>query len=169
MKLIFLDFDGVMNSERYFNNSVFLTETKGMDWDEIMLIAHHTHLDRDAIQLINQLVDRSGASVVVSSTWRQHYSIDELNQMLKDRGATFTIIAATPVHRSHYIGWGMSNVIRGKEIQEYLDETVQPVQFVILDDINNMAHLSDHLVLTDEDVGITQEDIEKALKILSEE
>jgi HAD domain in Swiss Army Knife RNA repair proteins len=169
MKLIFLDFDGVMNSERYFDSITFQTETKGMDWDEIMLIAHHTHLDRDAIQLINQLVDRSEASVIVSSTWRQHYTIDELNKMLKNRGATFNIIAPTPVHRSGYVSWGMSNVIRGKEIQEYLDEIEKPVQFVILDDIDNMTHLSDHLVLTNEDVGITQEDIEKALKILSEE
>lgn len=179
MKLIFLDFDGVMNSDKYFSSPSFKEETKGMSWEEIMLIAHHTHLDRAAILLVNQLVDRASAclaenglntsvSVIVSSTWRQHYSIDELNEMLVNRGATFTITGATPVHRS-YLGWGMANAIRGHEIQDYLDEIHVPVQFVILDDIDNMEHLSDHLVLTDEGEGITQADIEKALQILSEE
>ncbi len=168
MNLIFLDFDGVMNSDKYFAGPIFKNETKDMDWDEIMLIAHHTHLDRDAIQLVNQLVVRSGASVVVSSTWRQHYSIDELNKMLADRGATFNIIAATPVHRS-YLGWGLQHTIRGHEIQDYLDGVLEPVQFVILDDIDNMDHLSNHLVLTDESIGLTSEDVEKALQILSEE
>jgi stalled ribosome rescue protein Dom34 len=169
MKFIFLDFDGVLNSDKYFDSPIFKNETKGMGWNEIMLIVHHTHLDRDAIQLINQLVNKSEASVVVSSTWRQKYSIDELNEMLTARGATFTIIAATPIHRCTYVGWGMQEVIRGHEIQDYLNGVEAPVQFVILDDINNMDQLTDHLVLTDESVGITSADIDKALQILSEE
>lgn len=177
-----MDFDGVLNSNRYFDSASFKRETMGMDWNEIMLIAHHTHLDHKGIQLVNQLIDRRNAfleesgsdervQVVVSSTWRLHYTIDELNAMLIDRGSTFAIVDKTPSHNHHY-GWGswmLNGGIRGNEIQEYLDGVPEPVQFVILDDIDNMLHLSNHLVLTDEAVGVTDKDIEKALQILSEE
>lgn len=163
MKYIFLDFDGVINSNIYFDTPTFKEQTAGQSWAEIMLISIHTHMDPEAIKLLNSLVELSKAKVIVSSTWRLRYSIDELNEMLRGRGATFELIGATPSLDS---GWG-GTVPRGFEIESYinsLDES--PESFVILDDINNMAHLTEFLVLTDEDCGLTKSDVDKALEIL---
>jgi histidinol phosphatase-like enzyme len=164
MKIIFLDIDGVLNSSDYVNSLPYLMETKDMSDAEIMLIAHHTHLDPLAIKVLNDLVKRSGAEVVLSSTWRAKYSVDEMNKMLKDRGAEFTISAATPI----LFGKLSSRIPRGKEIAHYLKmlET-QPDSFVIIDDHDDMIHLKPKLVKTSMKHGLTEADVEAALKILN--
>ncbi len=164
MKIIFLDIDGVLNSTVYVNSEPYRIETAGMSDAQVMLIAHHTHLDPLAIQILNDLVERSGAEVVLSSTWRVKYSVDEMNQMLKDRGATFTISASTPV----LFGKLSARIPRGKEIAHYLKMLEkQPESFVIIDDHDDMLHLKTNLVKTNMKFGLTKEDVEAALKILN--
>lgn len=164
MKIIFLDIDGVFNSSDYGHSEEYLIETAGMSDAEIMLIAHHTHLDRKAIAIFNELVKRSGAEVVLSSTWRGKYSPEEMTKMLKDRGAEFEIKEATPV----LFGKINSRIPRGKEIAHYLKMLEkQPEAFVILDDHDDMLHLKSNLIQTSMKTGITQDDVEKALKILN--
>lgn len=165
MKYIFLDIDGVFNSADYGNSIEYLTETSGMSDAQVMLIAHHTHLDPKAIKVFDELVERSGAVVILSSTWRTHYSVDEMNEMLKGRGAKFKISAATPV----LFGKLSSRIPRGKEIAEFLKKSEKADSFVIIDDHDDMIHLKPHLVQTNVKHGLTKEDVEKALKILNGE
>src|SRR5512135_1660904 len=158
MKYIFLDIDGVFNSTDYCNSIEYLTETSGMSDAQVMLIAHHTHLDPKAIKLFNELAVRSGAQVILSSTWRVKYSVDEMNEMLKDRGATFKLIAATPL----LFGKLSSRIPRGKEIAHFLKLLEkQPEAFVIIDDHDDMLHLKSNLVQTNPRHGLTTEDVDK--------
>ena len=132
-----------------------------------MLTAHHTHIDPKALLLLNQLVKLSGAKVICSSTWRNHYTIHELNAMIKDRGATFEIVGMTPNYPNYGGLWNGGDSPRGVDIQEYLDSwDEKPESFVIIDDISNMIHLTKFLVKTDDHVGFTEEDIKLALTIL---
>jgi len=166
MKYIFLDIDGVFNSSDYSRSIEYLTETAGMSDAQIMLIAHHTHLDPKAIKVFDDLVERSGATVILSSTWRWKYSVDEMNEMLKGRGAKFTIAAATPI----LFGKISSRIPRGKEIAEFIKVLPEvPESFVIIDDHDDMLHLKTNLVQTDPKHGITPDDVEKALKVLNGE
>ncbi len=170
MKLIFLDFDGVLNSQKFMRSQFFKDSITGLTDAELYLLKYEYMIDPEAVKLVNDLVARSGAQVVASTSHRTRYTIDEMNTMLKNRGATFEITAKTPR--------GMPKkfsvcVDRGDEIQEYLSllEAVgeEVESFVILDDNNNMLHLTKHLVLTRDRVGLTQEDVEDALKILNGE
>lgn len=167
MKYIFLDIDGVLNSTKYVTSDYYKQATAGMSDAEVMLIAHHLHLDPEAIKLVNDLVKRSGAKVILSSTWRGKYSCEEMTEMMKGRGAEFEISDATPalfgkVHSSR--------IPRGKEIGHYLRLLEDwPEAYVILDDHNDMLSHLPYLVRTDVRVGLTQDDVEKALKILNGE
>lgn len=170
MKLVFLDFDGVLNSQKFMRSQFFKDSIAGLTDAELYLLKYEYMLDPEAIKLVNDLVARSGAQVVASTSHRTRYTIDEMNTMLKNRGATFEIEAKTP--RGMPKKFSLS-VDRGDEIQEYLsllEEVGEAVEgFVILDDFNNMGDLSDHLVLTRDRVGLTSEDVENALKILNGE
>lgn len=164
MKLIFLDIDGVLNSDAWDQTDRYKIETAGMSDVEIMLIAHHTHLDPKALNLINDLVNRSGAEVIISSTWRTKYKPDVLTDMMQKRGATFVIKDSTPI----LFGRMSERIPRGKEISTYIDSLDErPESFVILDDRSDMIYLQNSLVLTDIRFGITMADVEKALKILN--
>lgn len=164
MKIVFLDIDGVFNSAEYGRSERYLIETAGMSDAEVMLIAHHTHLDPESIKIFNDLIKRSGATVVLSSTWRTKYSPEEMTKMLKDRGAEFEIKESTPV----LFGKLSQRIPRGKEIAAYIKSlSEKPESFVILDDHDDMIHLKPFLIQTSMKTGITQEDVEKALKILN--
>jgi hypothetical protein len=166
MKIIFLDIDGVFNSADYGNSEFYLISTAGLTDAEIMLTHHHHHLDPLAIKLFNDLVKRSGAEVVLSSTWRTRYNPEELTAMLKERGAEFEIKAATPV----LFGKLSDRIPRGKEIAAYLRGLKEsPESFVILDDHDDMLQLKKFLVQTTMKHGLTTDDVEKALKILNPE
>lgn len=164
MKLIFLDIDGVLNSDEYASSQFYLTETHGMSDGEIMLIHRHVHIDPKALLLINDLVDRSGAEVILSSTWRAWYSTEEITEIMQKRGATFKIVGSTPILHGKV---NSSRIPRAHEIQAYLKSlTAQPDAFVILDDVDDMFKLKKNLVLTNMKFGITTDDVEAALKIL---
>lgn len=166
MKYIFLDIDGVLNSDDWDNSEEFKKESAGMPSALIIMVNHYLHLDPKAVKLINDLVDRSGAEVVLSSTWRIKYSPEEVTKMLQGRGATFTIKTCTP----RVYGKFSERIPRGKEIAKYIsDLQAAPESFVIIDDIDDMIHLKKHLVLTDVKTGITMADVEKCLKILNKE
>lgn len=165
MKIIFLDIDGVLNSDAYivtdayFNECLAIGVEDPLDY-EVVIKAHHLHLDPKAIHLLNQLVADSGAQVVLSSTWRIRYSLDEMNAMLKLRGATFELTDKTPQIR-------FSRVFRGEEIRDYLKALKEkPEAFVIIDDNDEFPKFQKQFVHTNEKVGLTQEHVDKALKIL---
>lgn len=165
MKYIFLDIDGVLNSKKWGDSDAYKQATAGMSDAEVMLIAHHLHLDPDALKLINDLVKRSGAKVILSSTWRGKYSCQEMTDMMKSRGGDFEISDATPVlfGKVH-----SSRIPRGKEIGHFLRLLEEwPEAYVILDDHDDMLSHKDFLIQTDVKVGITQDDVERALKILN--
>lgn len=167
MKYIFLDFDGVLNSDKYFSSFQYKKEAEGVEDARVMLIAHWMHLDPEAIGFINQLVEQSGAQVVISSTWRLRYSIDEMNKMLSDRGATFKTIAKTPRGNPKKFS---QRVMREDEIQEFLDNLSEPADsFVIIDDMLSMGHLYKNFVKTSFRNGFREEHIKWALRILNKE
>lgn len=165
-RIIFLDIDGVCNSNKYFSSPSYAKESGGKSDALIMLVDHHLHLDPAALRLISQLVDESGAEVVVSSTWKCKYSIEEFNKMFADRGATFEVVGRTP----HVQGRFSEHIPRGREIKAYLDALPeQPESFVILDDRDDMNQLFKFLVKTNYEDGFTQNHFDKALKILTGE
>lgn len=154
MKLIFLDFDGVLNSDNYFNSLEYKNSKKELGF------ALLSQIDPICIVRINELVNQSKAFVICSSAWRSVYTVSELNEILGARGATFLISDKTPLLSE-------GQTFRGNEIQAFLDTLIEvPEEFVILDDINDMLHLEPKLVLTNDVIGITDSDINKALVIL---
>lgn len=167
MKYIFLDFDGVLNSTHFMRSEYFTKSVEGLSDAELYLLQYGYMLDPEPIKLVNDLVEKTGAQVIASTSHRTRYSLEELNEMLAKRGATFQISGKTP----RLLPKKFSVCVdRGDEIQAFLDGlSEQPESFVILDDYNNMVHLTKYLVLTRDRYGLTKEDAAEALKILNGE
>ena len=158
-KLLFLDIDGVLNSWHYFKNNKTLIDKSESKKD--FKINKWTHLDPDAIKRLNRLVDLSGVEVIISSTWRLLFSLEEINKMLAFRGATFQASNRTP--EGYYRGMS-SRTCRGDEIKEFIDNFSEPVDaFVILDDDNDMDGVSSQLVQTSMNNGIQDYHIDLCL------
>lgn len=149
MRVIFLDIDGVLNSEK-----TFLSKNKQNP--DIL------PLEKEKIELLKYLIDATGAKVVISSSWRiggiKNPVFAKLLSKLKEH--EIPVLGATPV----------LGTTRGKEIQEWLKSTSEKVSsFVILDDDNDMEDLSKNLVQTNwsgEEQGLTFEKTLEAINLL---
>ena len=148
MKIIFQDFDGVLNSHKWIGANQHLFKAQQLFM--------HTDVDPEAVARLQRIVDATGAKVVVSSTWRLFNSLASLRATLAKAGFDGEVIGKTP-----QLGGP-----RGLEIQEWLNNNGPIESFVILDDDSDMVHLKNKLVQTSFDDGLQDEHVEAAIKLL---
>lgn len=185
MKVLFLDFDGVANTWAHLCTLTgnrtppvddlergFLASVANKEDPERELWSYR-HIERVKVPLLNQIVDRTGAKVVISSSWRRGTSVEELQQLLFFHGFTGEVIGKTAedLHRrEEYVKRaeeeGHDNIWRGWEIQEWLDRHPEVTSFSILDDESDMNGVEGHLVQTDFDNGLTQEHVDQVVAML---
>lgn len=164
MKVLFLDVDGVLNS----------TE----DWIESKLLGHEhnsgtRHLSRAKLALLCMIIKHTGCRVVLSSTWRLHYSIEDFLEML--------VAQAGPLSEKYFndevfIGstGNMRGFDRADEVFSYLVARPEVTSFCILDDNDQgfSTHylLKDKFVQTDKDhCGMSVDDAYNCITILGEQ
>lgn len=157
MRVLFLDFDGVLNSFRW------MKANPGKSFA--------CEVDPEPVALVAEIVRRTGAQIVVSSTWRIHHRLAALRDVLITAGypAPCPIIGATPKSVPHPEPDYKHK--RGFEIQAWLD--AQPPdgpraveQIAILDDDTDMSHLLPRLVQTDVHEGLQREHVERVVALL---
>jgi hypothetical protein len=153
VRVIFLDFDGVLNADTDDGDSAAVDELWSAAW-----------LDRAMVERLSDLAQRGGARVVISSSWRQRRSREELAEMLASLGFDGEVIDITPRLPRPESG---ERTVREQEVKAWLDAHGGVESFVILDDDQEFGALSDHHVRTDSKVGLTARDVEHALAILS--
>ena len=136
-RVIFLDIDGVLAPIRR--------------WDR------YEDLDPACIQVLNEIVARGEADVVVSSTWRYGRTVAELQQLLDAHGFTGSVVDKTPT--------GAPGAGRGEEIAAWLAEHAAG-GYVIIDDHVDMGPLRAHLVQTHPAHGLQPTDVPRAIAML---
>ena len=110
MKVIFLDIDGVLNSDEYLDK-VKNSDIQGIERD----------IDVEKVKLLKRAIDETGARVVLSSSWRYTRNARYLKELL----ANYEIrVDSTPYIQD----------IRGLEIKKWLSENQGVEDFIILDD-----------------------------------
>ena len=136
--MIFLDIDGVLAPIRR--------------WDR------YGDLDPACIRVLNDIVARVGADVVVSSTWRYGKTVAELQAMLEAQGFAGRVVDVTPT--------GPPGSGRGDEIAAWLAEH-EVTGFVIIDDHGDVGEFRTHLVLTQPAHGLTPADAPQVIATLT--
>ena len=142
MRVIFLDFDGVLATQASYNRwrrRMWLTThdylprtRRGRDDFRAMLPGNAADaaelLDPDNCARVQRLCDIADASIVISSSWRKDHHLDVLRAMLADRGITAPVLRATPV-----VGH------RGAEIAAVVEAMgLTPGDLVVLEDEENV-------------------------------
>lgn len=162
VRLLFLDFDGVLNSDAYFTSPAFLAESRGRSDAAMMLLDHVAHLDPAKLALLNPLVETSGVEVVISSSWRLRYTLEELNAMLGERGALFRAVAVTPRVTEH----DPSRPLRAREILAHLRGLSEPPTAVVVLDDDRLDGLVPGHVQVDGAVGLQAHHVASCAAIL---
>ncbi len=138
-KILFLDIDGVLNSKRY-------SDTRRPE---------EGNIDVSRMPLLKRIVDETSAEIVLSSSWRKHWSDDPLQCDEKGEGLNslfaeygLTISDRTPVLPNNHFD-------RPKEIGLWLETHDHEVEsYAILDDEKfGWGDLEDRHVKTDMYIG----------------
>lgn len=151
MKVLFLDIDGVLNSRKWYE-----ANKQPINFESGIMYRSAVELDPAACALVNELCESEGLSIVISSSWRVIHTKGEIVDMFASRGLFAPVIDFTPRLRSGF---------RGQEVAEWLYDHPVCTHHVILDDDPDF-YPNQPLVRTDNAVGITTKDIEKAKELL---
>lgn len=158
--VVFLDFDGVLNSAR-FHRQIRAAEGERVKlWDR---------LDPHGVARVNEIVGRAGADVVVSSSWRlmsEHDSPPTLQSLLHRHGFMGRVVGVTPGLGCSHRPWTCSQAHRGHEIDVWLQANGRR-RFVILDDSADMQPHMDRLVRTTWEDGLQDQHVARAVELLS--
>lgn len=140
--VVFLDFDGVLNTRPWTERPGYLKRP----------------LDPDLVARLGRLVGAAGAEVVLSSSWRSE-GLEACRRHLQVAGfpSSERVVAVTAATSP----WGG----RAHEIFDWV-ELHEVEQFVVLDDDPGLTEVADHHVWTDPKVGLTAANVEAALAIL---
>lgn len=159
MKIIFLDIDGVLNSQElaWENKKKGLSGYGGWFTEGDVCTHENVLWGKDQFKNLRKIVEETGAKIVMSSTWRIHFSIGKFKEMFKLYGwENPPIIDATP---------SMAGV-RGNEIAEWM-KGKEIASYVILDDGTDFHdEQMPFFVNTDFMVGLSEGDAEKAITVL---
>jgi Swiss Army Knife RNA repair-like protein len=150
---IFLDFDGVLNSGRY----LMANEEQRRRHVNRRLV-----FDPAAMELLNTLVMRHPAEIVISSDWRKAANYDVLAARMTRDGFRYPekVVGQTPNY---------GRAPRGQEIHAWLmARNVRGKPFVVLDDRTDMDQVDSHLINTDPLDGLTKADVNKASIVLDQ-
>ena len=167
-KIIFLDFDGVLNTEHY--QSVLMND--GKVWQD----EHGAFFDPNAVEQLKRIVEETHADIVVESSWK-YLGLDAMQEMWEARNMPGRIIGITPssVSDSWLLTANLEDIdsaighCKGVEIASWLTEyATQGTQYVIIDDeYVALDSQQNHLILTNPYEGITHELADKAIAILN--
>lgn len=151
MKVLFLDFDGVLNTEDY-------REVHG---------SSNAGIDKSKLPLLKKLVDSTDAKIVLSTSLKMYWDKDSdkcdyygtvINDVFSDYG--LEVYDKTPV---------LENEKRDEEILQWIIDNPEVKNYVAIDDgFLSAKFLRGHFVQTsDTDGGLQEEHINKAIEILT--
>ena len=152
-KVIFLDIDGVLNNQSHIEKLVELLGEE--QYYQLNKDLGEMPFDYRCCKWLHKLIKETDAEIILSSTWRM--SKDLINGI--ERFAEIKIKDITPRLQD----------IRGKEIQQYLDQHKEITNYVIIDDDTDMLKEQfAHFSKTDFMNGFTKQNYIECKNILQE-
>ena len=150
MKVIFLDHDGVicLSTEwggRYKKQDKWGGRKLSMTPLEMPLECRFDNFNQKAVKVLNQIIEETGAEIVVSSDWKRWANLEEMGEYYESKGIIKKPIALTTNlgqctwYNNMIWVWSpqwdleMTRVI---EIKQYLHDHPEITHWVSVDDLN---------------------------------
>ncbi len=158
-KILFLDFDGVLNPKWW-------ERKKPLD-------EYGVSFDPKTVACLEKIIAETGANIVISSSWK-NMGLSVVQDMWRERGLPGKVIDITP----DYLGESLlcselnnDDVLyeRGCEIKGWLSLHKDEIShYAILDDMDDiLPEQQQRFVQTDPDLGLTEADAKQIIFMLN--
>lgn len=160
-KVLFLDIDGVLNHKLHYKELYKKNKCNipiGIELDKL-------NINGDSVELLNELVQTLGFKVVLSSTWRYVKTLEYMNELFKECGASFEFYDFTPFLSIQKNDFEYDFCPRGLEIDCWIRNNVDDKKhnyknYIILDDDSDMLYWQkDNYVCIDNYCGLTESQV----------
>lgn len=149
--VVFADFDGVLNSSERAGSKSDIAHAQGA-----------LHLDDVLVGRLGTLLIRTGAELVISSSWRNCADLETIERALAASGLERLVSDKIPGVPGNLLSCSAS--VRSFEIMAWLDVHAHEVDaWVAIDDWDMRRWLGRRLVMTDPRVGLTEDDVERCV------
>jgi hypothetical protein len=161
MKIIFLDNDGVICLSNNWGSRNTKRRKAGLKASipssELPIDIRFDNFDKKAVRILNEILEETGAEIVVSSDWRFYATLEELGEYYISQGIVKKPIAVTGMFKDLFPReWSMLRfradleLERFMEIQHWIDEHPEITNWVAVDDLNmSFEFLSGHFLNKD--------------------
>lgn len=160
MNIVFLDIDGVLNTDNYYDSLVLENEICGTK--NIVRDDYGHFFDPTSVRWLKLILEKNHAKIVITSSWR-FMGLDMMRNMWKERNLPGEIYGITEVMLNCYKD-GIPT--RGHEIRDFIHSHPEIDNYVILDDsydfLNNQK---EHVVIVDTKYGLDITAYQKANQI----
>ena len=149
MKVIFLDHDGVICLSTEWGGRVKKQQKAKRKLSQsvtsLPIDARFDNFNKKAIDVLNEILEETGAEIVVSSDWKRWATVEEMGEYYESQGIKKKPIAFTKrvgectCYNEHTFAWSprwMLEQERSLEIQQYLVDHPEVTQWVAIDDLN---------------------------------
>lgn len=168
-KIIFLDFDGVLNTQYYQD----LLQYLGKPWQD----EHGALFDPNAVKQLERIIKATNADIVVESSWK-YLGLDAMKELWEVRKLPGRIIDITPftISDEYLLSSDLVNIhpsilhCKGIEIASWLSEyETEDIRYVIIDDEYVILDSQlPHFILINPYEGITEEQAKQVISMLNE-
>jgi hypothetical protein len=152
MKVIFLDIDGVLATHKQYMMNRKKFQDKNPIAKELNILYP---FDPKCVKVFNEILDATDADIVLSSDWKLHFSLEDIDKIFKFNG-----VNKSPIDTTVNEDASMSNqtMNRAFQIGEYVTRK-NITNYVVIDDLNVGKYMvitneEDKFFLTDDFEGI---------------
>ena len=150
-KVIFLDFDGVLVTDRY--QMQLLDDGVQLHVDE-----YGARFDPVCVENLRRIIDSTDADIVIPSTWKMRLGLEGLQKMWDARRLPGKVIGVTP---------DIDPIHRGNEIEAWLDACGEVCHYAIIDDCLLMEFFREeqlpYIFKVDERTGLDEKTARKII------
>jgi len=162
MKVIFLDIDGVLATNKEFATNRTKFREK-YPWAKELRVPYGWN--KGCVKILNEILDSTDAEIVISSDWRFHWDLDELDKIFKVNGVKKSPIFGTIKNKRK-----LSSEIeddRVYQISEWIKFN-KPDKWVAIDDMD-LSSLGPNFFRTKDSEGLKQTRLKnKIIKTLND-
>lgn len=161
MRLIFLDFDGVINNCGRYDDYIFypVKDKKGN--------YHNLPISSSSILSLKELFNyalKNNIFFVLSSSWREVLDFREIDKAFKNFFGFSYLSINLFIGETSSI-YDFQEAMRGREIENYLRENEAVEDYLIIDDnFDFLEKQKKHLILTNPEKGFGEKELKKIKK-----
>ena len=156
MKILFLDHYGVLCLSK---QAITRTELSMPDSDEFNDVDVFDNFDKDAVDILNNIIGVTGAEIVISSDWKQHTTLNGMCEFYQKQG-----IKKLPIDYTAWLpGATTYHEQRATEIVAWLEQHPETTQWAAIDDLYMGTWLTNFVWTKNVHVGINDPTVQQQL------